>query len=846
MKRRAVVTIACAVTATATVAHGQRYVDEPTDGIELPATPLAGDQDARATVVNPGGLYFLDGQSVVLALSGSGEDDAASAGTGVGAFVATPLGGRFLPRFAVAAGLELGLPPRAVLAPDPGQPWRFTLATSFAPVPALGWGLGVAWHRGFGDALADGVSTFDVGIANRWGNHLAFGAVARDVNAPRLASAAVHRRYEAELGLRPFGNDRLELGLGGVAAEPAGGRDVDAGGWLRLSARISRGVFLEASGESRALTRIVTTGTGELRAEAARDLRLTAGISVSLGEIGVAAYGGARVGDGVVAPGGTVIARWSERPVPSALGNGARLERLELSGGQGERAIVAAALRLRAIGRDPDVHGVLLAIDNVGAGWAALEELRREIGRVRGRGKKVFAYLVAATARDYWLASAADKVYLDPAGGVRLIGFAGTTIYLRGLFDNLGVVPQFEKIAEYKSAPEQYTERGPSEPAARMRDELYDGLWDTFVDGLAASRRLSRDEVMQLVDGGPYTAGQLADDHRLIDAVAEPGRAVELIAAELGGLAPVGTAPRVKDDRWQRPGVAVIYADGDIIDGASRTIPILGRKLVGGDTVAGLIAAARASPAVAAIVLRIDSPGGSALASELMAREVFATRGVKPIICSMGDLAASGGYFLAAGCDRIFAAESTITGSIGIFYGKFDLSGLLAKLGATTETFRRGHRADMESLFRPFTDEERAVVLDRLRYFYGRFTDTVARGRGLTAERVDELGRGHVYTGAQAKALGLVDEIGGITDAIELAKVRAGLAADARVRIIELPRSSPGLLGALTGLLGVRAEAAPALTDLPLVQQVLSAVPGSLLATPSGAQARLPFDVVWE
>ncbi|MBK9030543.1 MAG: signal peptide peptidase SppA [Myxococcales bacterium] len=848
MKRRAVVTITWAVMVGAAPAWAQvapgRYADDSTRGVELPATPLAGDQDARATVVNPGGLYFLDGQSVVGVISGAGAENAVALGPGLGAFAATPLGGRFLPRFAVAAGLEVGLPARAAVAPDPGTPVRATVAAAYAPW--AGWGVGLAWHRFFGDSVAAGTSTVDVGVANRWGNHLAFGAVARDLNAPRVAGAAIHRRFEAELGVRPLGSDRLEIGLGGVVAEPAGRRDVDAGGWLRLSAKVVPGVFVEATGESRALTRLVTTGTGEVRAEAERDVRLTAGLSVTFGQVGVAAYGSARVGDGVVAPGGALVARWSERPGPSVLGAGARLERIELSGAQSARAIVATALRLRAIARDPDVRGVILAIDGVGAGWASLEELRREVARVRARGKKVFAYLVGATARDYWLACAADKIYLDPGGGVRLIGFAGTTLYLKGLFDHLGVRAQFEKIAEYKSAPEQYTEVGATEAAARMRDALYDGMWATFVDGIAASRGLSPDVVRELVDGGPYSAGQLADDHRLIDAVGDPERVVELIAHELGGLAPLGVAPRVRDDRWQRPGVAIIYADGDIIDGPSRTIPVLGRKLVGGETLAGLIAAARASPAVAAIVLRIDSPGGSALASELMAREVFATRKVKPIICSMGDVAASGGYFLAAGCDQILASETTITGSIGIFYGKFDLSGLMAKLGVTTETFRRGARADMESYFRPYTEEERAVLLDRLRYFYGRFTDAVSRGRGLTVARVDELGRGHVWTGRQARAIGLVDQIGGITDAIELAKVRAGLGADARVRIIELPRSSPGLLGAVAGLLGVSAATEPSVLDLPIVRAALTAVPPAVLITPGGAQARLPFDVVWE
>ncbi|MBP8805460.1 MAG: signal peptide peptidase SppA [Kofleriaceae bacterium] len=821
-----------------------RYRAAPAAGLELPTTPLAGDFDARAAIANPGGLQLLDGDSLVVAAVGSRRDDAVTGGDGVGGYAATVLGGGLVPRFALGAGLEYLSPARAALVPDPGTPWRLTLATSFAPRP--GWGLGVAWHRLAGDGAAAGASTFDVGATTRFGNHLAVGVVARDLNAPTVGAVAIRRSLAGEVLVRPLGTDRLALALGARAAAPAGDRTVDLDGWLRAGATVATGLSVEAVAESRALTRVDLTGTGAERDVAERDVRLTVGLTVSFGQLAATVTGGARLSDaGLGQPGGAVIASWSERPRPSVLGAGPRLERIELTGALSARTVVATALRLRAIARDRDVRGVILALDGVGAGWASLEELRAEIARVRASGKKVFAYLVTATSRDYWLASAADKIYLDPAGGIRLIGFAGTTLYLRGLFTRVGVEPQFEKIAEWKSAPEQFTETGPSDAAATMRDELYDDLWATFVDGIATSRRLEPDAVRALVDGGPYTAGDLVDDRRLVDAVGPPERIVELIAEELGGLAPVGVAPRVKDDRWVRPAIAVIYADGDIVDGESRTIPGLGRKLVGGETVARAIAAARAAPEVVAIVLRIDSPGGSALASELMAREVFATRGVKPIVCSLGDVAASGGYFLAAGCDTILAARSTVTGSIGIFYGKFDLSGLLSKLGVTTDTFRRGARADMESLFRPFTEEERAVVRDRLGYFYGRFKDHVARGRDLTEAQVEAVARGRVWSGAQAKARGLVDQHGGVTDAVALAKARAGLDADDRVRIVELPRLSPGLLGLVGRFLGVEAAPSSGIWELPAVRAALDAVPPALLVAP-GAQARLPFDLIWE
>jgi protease-4 len=258
------------------------------------------------------------------------------------------------------------------------------------------------------------------------------------------------------------------------------------------------------------------------------------------------------------------------------------------------------------------------------------------------------------------------------------------------------------------------------------------------------------------------------------------------------------------------------------------------------------LSAARANPDIGAIIIRVDSPGGSALASELVSREVFATRGVKPILCSFSDVAASGGYFIAAGCDLIFAQPMTITGSIGIFYGKFDVSGLAKKLGITTDTYKRGKRADVESLFRPYTAEERGVLMDKLKYMYGRFVGAVAEGRGMKKDEVDAVGRGHVWSGEMAKAVKLVDRFGGLGDAIDEAKQRMGISRDTRVQLVELPALPSSLFGALGKLIGLHAEAqtiTPA--ELPGVRDVLQGIPGSVIADPKTPQARLPFDVTW-
>jgi len=299
--------------------------------------------------------------------------------------------------------------------------------------------------------------------------------------------------------------------------------------------------------------------------------------------------------------------------------------------------------------------------------------------------------------------------------------------------------------------------------------------------------------------------------------------------------------------------VAVLFVDGDIIDGKSATIPLLGMKFVGMQTLLPAIQRARDDARVRAIVVRIDSPGGSALASDVLARELERTAQVKPVICSLGDVAASGGYFIAAACSRIYAAPSTLTGSIGIFSGKFDVSGLAAKIGVSLESYERGAHAGIDSMYRQYTDEERGQILAKLRYFYSRFVDQVARGRRMTPAAVDAVGRGHIWSGDAALARGLVDEFGGLMDAIAEAKRRAGLGENDRVALEATP-DEPGLLGQLLSLLGIggsseatseRAAAPRASDDVlsRIVAPALRGLPGSLLLEPNVPQARLDFAV---
>jgi len=836
--------VAAVVVLGSVEAHAQNaersYAEEPTDGMALPTAPLAGEHDARVVALNPGGLPLVRGSEYALALDLEDPDVATSAGQGVGAFWAMSGGGGVLPRFGLGVGLEWLRPPRTTLEPDPGEPFRFTLGLGAALGTSAG--VGVSWHHFSASGALDGVDTFDLGLSTRWGSRFALGATLRDLSTGTIAGTPVQRRYEVEALVRPLAVDALEVAVGGRLGETR----LDADGWVRLSARLARGLTFHGAVESRAVHAFVDTAIGRTQDDG-REARATVGFEVSFGRTGVTALATGLRDDTASnhALGGQLVLRSSSIGPASIVGRADHIERVELSGTIGLRELTAYVARLRAIARDPTAKALVVTFDGVGGGWATLQELRDELLAIKQAGKKVYAYMVNGTGRDYFIATAAHKIYVDPAGAVRLVGMAGTTIFFRGAFDLLGVSPQFEKIAEYKSAPEQFTQTAPSETAARMNNELFDSLWDQWVTQVADGRKLSKEEVRALVDGGPYSAGDLAATTKLVDAVAAPDKVSQLVMADIGRVLPVGGPRRERPERWERPGIAIVYVDGDITDGVSKSVPFLGQQLAGGETLVQALAAARANPAIGAIIIRIDSPGGSALASELVSREVFATRGVKPIICSLGDVAASGGYFIAAGCDAIYAKPMSITGSIGIFYGKFDLSGLLAKVGVTTDTYKRGKRADVESLFRPYTTEERGVLMDKLRYMYGRFVGAVAEGRGMKKEEVDAVGRGHVWSGAMAKPIKLVDKFGGLGDALDEAKRRMGLGRDTRVQLYELPKVPTSLLGTLGRLLGVSAEVPVSIADLPAVRALVHGVPASVLVAPSVPQARLPFDLSW-
>ena len=446
---------------------------------------------------------------------------------------------------------------------------------------------------------------------------------------------------------------------------------------------------------------------------------------------------------------------------------------------------------IRKAKSDQRITGILLRPGSLSSPyWAKLQEVRDALNDFRASGKYVHAWLEYAGDREYYLASAADRVYLLPSATLELTGIASYELFLRGTFDWIGTYPDFMHVGDYKSAVNTYLEQSFTPAHREMADALNRSQYEQLVRGIAEARKKSEDEVRALIDQGPFLP---VDALRLglIDEVAyedelddlnDDLRGAEFVVAEDYAQVPWSTVGVTR-----RSKVAVINAVGVINSGSSGFDPLNG-AVVGADSLVEYIREARADRSIRAIVLRVDSPGGSSTASDVIWRELSISReNSRPLIVSMSDLAASGGYYIALAGDAIVAQPGTLTGSIGVYTGKFVTAGSLQKLGANIESVSRGKQAEMYSSDRRFSPAERKKITESMQSVYDQFVERTAAARHLSPEKVDEVAQGRVWTGEQARQLGLVDELGGLYTAIGLAKQRAHIAADEEVELVIYP-----------------------------------------------------------
>jgi len=444
---------------------------------------------------------------------------------------------------------------------------------------------------------------------------------------------------------------------------------------------------------------------------------------------------------------------------------------------------------LRKAKVDERIQAVVLRLGLLQCDWAKANEMRESILDFRRSGKKIYALIEEAPDFDmeYFVATACDRIILHPLGWLGVNGIGGYVPFLKGSLDKLGIRAEFEHVEEYKTAYNMFTETGFTPPHREQMESLYADLFSQYVATVAAARGKTEAEFRALVDRG-FFQGEQAKAAGLVDDCLYEDEVQALLRRDGRTVLPVrfDDYSRVKPSSVgleRGPGkVALIYAVGTIMTGESMP------GILGGSTVARWIRTARTDASVKAVILRIDSPGGSSVGSDVIWREVVLAKKEKPVIVSMSDVAGSGGYWIAMSATKIVAAPQTLTGSIGVLAGKFSIDGLLEKLGVTSEKLVFGEKADVFSPFRPFTADERKILKDEILWTYDQFLSRAAEGRGLAREEVDAVGRGRVWTGRQAKDIKLVDELGGLTMALGLAKKEAGIDADQDVRLDIWPR----------------------------------------------------------
>jgi protease-4 len=447
--------------------------------------------------------------------------------------------------------------------------------------------------------------------------------------------------------------------------------------------------------------------------------------------------------------------------------------------------------RLDVIEADPAIKAVIVRLGGARSGWGLAEEIRNRLLGIRAKGKRVVAYLDQATPLNYYLASAADVVAMQPGGHFQVSGFSSEAMFYRGFFDKIGVLPQFLRHGRYKSFEEPYTRTGFS-PEARANLESYLGsMWDHYLDAVASARKLQRDSVARHLSSGEISLDS-ARAAGLIDTLVQQDEVLEIAGGKHAAL-DKGGSEGLHRNAWNLPPrIALVIVKGDMVMGRSAEGWLGSPELAGAKTVAAQLRRARLDPGIRAVVIRVESPGGSAQAADVMAREVELLRkDGKPVVGSIGHMAASGGYYLLAGADRILCAHNSAVGSIGILYGKFVLNGLFGKVGLSTETVKTAPHADANSLSRPWDSAEVAILQRHMDDFYDRFVSKVVAGRKLTREQVDSVAQGRVFTGTQAVKVKLADRIGGLEESVAEAARLAGLGEGRDVEL-DLLDGGPG------------------------------------------------------
>jgi len=655
------------------------------------------------------------------------------------------------------------------------EPAWWTLSTSLGIRTARTVSMGAHFGWQLPDGEGNDFVTVDLGLGWRPTHWIGFSGTGRNVGGP-ASHLGVKEQYGGGLALRPL-EDRIVVGADYIVnADPA----ADVPGFLEATVKAEpiRGLGIRAFMNQLGQYGIgLEMGLGEANIGAHAHLDNN-GSPTALGSLTSRDDNHSLLNSGKVVPEFVLNSAFPYQP------------RRGLFGSSGESYLHLLS-RLEAAAKDRSIKAMVLHLDWSPFSFAQIEEILAIVDLAQENDKQVIAYLGEDAGNGAtMIASGADLVLMHPAQQLGLVGLSAELMYFRGTLDMIGVDPQFSRRAEYKSAAESMTHTGATAAAREQMDALLDDISDRLIARIAEGRNMDATAVRDLIDKGPFTAAE-AIEAGLIDGTAFPDELGKRARKFLKRTAYLDDEWRLKDRRkgWQAPKeVAVILVEGTITTGKSQGPGFFGGgQSAGSETIIEQLKAAQNEDSIKAVVLRVDSPGGSAFASDEIWRAVSEfQRSGKPVVVSMGGVAASGGYYVSANADAIYASSSTITGSIGVIGGKFSMEGLYDKLGIEYELYNRGRNAAMFSSSKPFDDVEYAAFDKLIGDTYRQFTNKVAVGRAMEQEEVEQVARGRVWSGQDARDRKLVDEIGGFSDAVNRARVEAGIGPATRVELVML------------------------------------------------------------
>jgi protease-4 len=810
--------------------------------LDSPGRDTASEDSAESLVLNPANLAFLP--AVELRWTGIRCADTEKVNCGHAVDLASPL------LFGLSTGLRLDyVMPPSMASSSPG----FLLSS--ADYAWITWGLayrladtlavGASLQRSYSaNPFTDGLFGISAALSFRPDPHFGLALVAHDFNGPRetpLApngAAVFDRSFVLSAAFRPTGRRGLELGLDVVCLDDVTPDSHCLNGAGTYEPRATLGIDIPGVGRARGDVQVVHLGN-----DAQRGVVGTAGLELALG--GFTAGGGALFGSGL--GGSTDVAEYLTASISGYAIPGLYKQKhavtFRIESTPGVRRHTALLRKLWKVADDPDVVGVTLILRAEPAdSYAHAEELADAIRVLRARKKKVLCSWEDAGAKSLYVCANADRIVANPAGGLRYAGLKMQYIYLAGLLKKLGINAEFIRISDHKSAPEQFTNEHASETARADHEDLLREHEEVFTKDVALGRRLSEERVRHAAARGPFIASE-ARDAGLLDGTAfddELDRAMEELVGRKVGVEKYSEEPVAPAMFGSPSNVAIVYIEGDMVDGRSSHIPLVDMDFVGSYSIADTINGVKDDASIKSVVLRIESPGGSSMAADVMWRAIDRLAQKKPVIVSMGSVAASGGYYVATPAKTIYALPLTITGSIGIFYGKADVSGFLEKIGVSVDTYRTTARADAESIFRPFTEDEKDALGIKIHQFYDTFLDRVSKGRHMSKAEVDRVGEGRVWTGQEALDHHLVDRLGGLREALEEARRIANLPYDAP--IVELPKREETLLDMALNLVGLNSSAKALVDGLPMaVKDLARAVAPMVMYSSSVPLARLEW-----